>query len=244
RQELGLVEQPGQQSLQPGRAGQAEQQPLTARLPAEHPELAELVRVADALPVQVVREILAHDERTLEVRLVDDPGRQGRDHAHHRPGLHEHRLPGRRHEPVVIEPVGLVPQPLAVQGLADGGEMLEEPSTRSVAGRCPDRPRTAAMGARGIAEKPIQPVASDCSSVPPTGRCERSSGPMLSSPRNPPSKTLLPSLSSRLTHQVKLTSSLSKTRLRKSMSRPPSTPNTSSAAQAWTGGFTSEKSHS
>src|ERR1039457_7196125 len=62
-------------------------------------------------------------------------------------------------------------------------------------------------------------------------------------PRNPPSKTLLPSLSSRLTHQVKLTSSLSKTRLRKSMSRPPSTANTSSAAQAWTGGFTSEKYH-
>ena len=43
------------------------------------------------------------------------------------------------------------------------------------------------------------------------------------------------SASSRLTHQVKLTSSLSKTRLRKSMSRPPSMANTSSAAHACTG---------
>ena len=42
---------------------------------------------------------------------------------------------------------------------------------------------------------------------------------MLSSPRNPPSNRFDPSLSSRLTHQVKLTSSLSKTRLRKLMSR-------------------------
>ena len=64
-------------------------------------------------------------------------------------------------------------------------------------------------------------MASDCSSVPPTGRCERSIGPMLSRPRKPPSNRLLPSASSRLTHQVKLTSSLSKSRLRKSRSRPP-----------------------
>src|SRR6267378_2502538 len=80
--------------------------------------------------------------------------------------------------------------------------------------------------------------------MPPAGRCERSSGPMLSRPRKPPSNRSLPWGSSRLTHQVKLTSSLSKTRLRNSMSRPPSMANTSSAAQAWTGGLTSEKSHS
>ena len=67
---------------------------------------------------------------------------------------------------------------------------------------------------------------------------------MLSSPRNPPSNRLDPSASSRLTHQVKLTSSLSKTRLRKSRSRPPSMANTSSAAHACTGGLTSPKSHS
>ena len=47
--------------------------------------------------------------------------------------------------------------------------------------------------------------------MPPTGRCERSIGPMLSSPMKPPSNRLLPPASSRLTHQVKLTSSLSKT---------------------------------
>src|SRR5262252_5518605 len=80
--------------------------------------------------------------------------------------------------------------------------------------------------------------------MPPTGRCERSIGPMLSRPRKPPSNRLLPSSSSRLTHQVKLTSSLLKTRLRKSRSRPPSMANTSSAAHACTGGLTSPKSHS
>src|SRR4029077_370270 len=67
---------------------------------------------------------------------------------------------------------------------------------------------------------------------------------MLSSPRKPPSNRLLPSASSLLTHQVKLTSSLSKIRLTKSMSRAPSIANTSTAAHACTGGLTSPKSHS
>ena len=48
----------------------------------------------------------------------------------------------------------------------------------------------------------------------------------------------------RLTHHVKLTSSLSKIRFRKSMSWAPSIANTSSAAQACTGGFTSSNDHS
>src|SRR5271166_4149901 len=60
---------------------------------------------------------------------------------------------------------------------------------------------------------------------------------MLSSPMNPPSNTLRPSASSRFIHQVKFTSSLSKIRLRKSMSRPPSMAKTSSAAHACTGGL-------
>ncbi len=69
-------------------------------------------------------------------------------------------------------------------------------------------------------------------------------GPMLSSPRNPPSKTLFPSASLRLTHHVKLRSSLWKTRSRNSKSSAPSISNTRSAAQAWTGGLTSPKAHS
>ena len=67
---------------------------------------------------------------------------------------------------------------------------------------------------------------------------------MLSRPRNPPSYTFLPPASSRFTHQVKFTSSLSKIRERNSVSRPSSIANTSSAAQACTGGLTSEKFHS
>ena len=56
---------------------------------------------------------------------------------------------------------------------------------------------------------PIQPVASDCSSTAPSGsRSLRSMTVMLSRPRKPPSKTLLPSRSTLLTHQAKLISSL------------------------------------
>ena len=91
----------------------------------------------------------------------------------------------------------------------------------------------------------IQAVPSDCSSTPPPGSiAERSKGPMLSSPRKPPSKMLSPSASLRFTHQVKLISSLWKARARNSKSVPPSMRNTASAAHAWTGGFTSPKFHS
>ena len=47
-------------------------------------------------------------------------------------------------------------------------------------------------------------MPSACSSATPSGRFERSIGLMLSRPRKPPLKTLLPSASSRLSHQVKL----------------------------------------
>ncbi len=67
---------------------------------------------------------------------------------------------------------------------------------------------------------------------------------MLSSPRKPPSNTLLPLLSLRLTHQVKFISSLCSTRWRNWKSPDPSISKTFSAAQACTGGFTSSNAHS
>ena len=67
---------------------------------------------------------------------------------------------------------------------------------------------------------------------------------MLSRPRKPPLKTLLPSASSRLSHQVKLMSSFWKMRSRNSRSRPPSIRKTRSAAITCTGGLTSSKFHS
>ena len=115
--------------------------------------------------------------------------------------------------------------------------------TRSSVG-WPWRRSTLAMVAMSSAYIAIQAVASDCWSVPGTGRWLRSSGPMLSRPRKPPSNRLSPRASSRFTHQVKFTSSLSNTRRRKSTSRAPSMANTSSAAHAWTGGLTSSKAHS
>ena len=91
----------------------------------------------------------------------------------------------------------------------------------------------------------IQAVPSAWASRPATGSwAERSMGPMLSRPRNPPSNTLLPAASLRLTHHVKFRSSFWKIRWRNSWSRAPSSSNTRSAAQACTGGLTSPKAHS
>ncbi len=69
---------------------------------------------------------LPADERVPQVVLLDDHGRERRDDADHRPDLHRHGVPGRRDQPVVVEPVGLVPQALTGKGVADGGEVLEE----------------------------------------------------------------------------------------------------------------------
>ena len=85
---------------------------------------------------------------------------------------------------------------------------------------------------------------------PPVGSgLLRSNTPMLSSPRNPPWNRFRPSASLRFTHHVKFSSSLWKTRSRNTMSPPSprrlrSIWNTRQVAQAWTGGFTSEKFHS
>ena len=95
----------------------------------------------------------------------------------------------------------------------------------------------------------IQPVPSACSMKPPPGNgALRSNTPMLSSPRNPPSKTLRPWVSLRFTHQVKFSSSLWKTRSRNARSGLPrrlcSILYTRQAAQACTGGLTSPRAHS
>src|SRR5271167_2594924 len=62
-------------------------------------------------------------------------------------------------------------------------------------------------------------VPSACSKYPPVGNgALRSKTPILSSPRNPPSKRFLPKRSLRSTHQPKLAVSLPNTRFRKSRS--------------------------
>ena len=78
------------------------------------------------MPVQEVGELLADGQRMVEHPLVDDGGRQHRDDAHHRPDLDRHGGAVRGEQPVVVQPVGLVPQALAVHRLGDRGEVLEE----------------------------------------------------------------------------------------------------------------------
>ena len=95
----------------------------------------------------------------------------------------------------------------------------------------------------------IHAVPSACSRRPPVGRgALRSKTPMLSRPRKPPSNTLRPLGSLRLTHHVKLSSSFGKTAEEREVARSPlidsSIMCTSNVAKAWTGGFTSPKFHS
>ena len=83
---------------------------------------------------------------------------------------------------------------------------------------------------------------------PPVGSgFDRSNTPMLSSPRKPPEKRLLPSASLRFTHQVKLSSNFWNTLSRNAVSRWPRGPvilYTRHAAHACTGGFTSPNANS
>ena len=44
--------------------------------------------MAQVVPIQKVREPLAERERSVEIILGDDRGREGWDDAHHRPDLH------------------------------------------------------------------------------------------------------------------------------------------------------------
>ena len=245
-QELALVEQLGQEPLQPVRAGQAEQQPLVARLPAQHARSRAACRgrhrpsrprkSANCLPsVSACRRSSS----------LDDRGGEHRDDADHRADLHRHRVPGRRDEPVVVEAVGLVPQALAGparRGWRRSARGTSAPGPRRAAGRTGSaRWRWRPGRSRRRPSSRWRRTAPGCRR--PAGASGRA-GRCCPGRGSRPRRRCCPPASSRLTHQVKLTSSLSKTRDRKSRSRPPSMANTSSAAHACTGGFTSPKSHS
>ena len=58
--------------------------------------------------------------------LLDHRGCQSGDDANHRTDLHRHMGPVWGDQPVVEEPVGVVPEALGVDGLADGCEVLDE----------------------------------------------------------------------------------------------------------------------
>ena len=100
-------------------------------------------------------------------------------------------------------------------------------SARRTWWRCPRRPGCAAASSRAMAIRFRRTRPSSWCRRSARGsrrsaaaRCGRST-PMLSRPRKPPWKTLLPSASLRFTHQVKLSISLWKTRSRKSRSPVP-----------------------
>ena len=102
--------------------------------------------------------------------------------------------------------------PRLIHGCGDVEKVLPEFAGDVFVGRILLRASSSAIASMLRQYMAIQLVPSDCSIWPPVGSgALRSKTPMLSSPRNPPWKTLLPSASLRLTHQVKFSSSLWKT---------------------------------
>jgi hypothetical protein len=155
--------------------------------------------------------------------LLEDLDRDQRDHADERANAQRDRALADVHL-VVVEAVALVPQARSaerVHRVDDRDVVLEELRSEVLVRRVVlreldrDREHRPAVerhprGAVGLVEQP-----------PEGSGAERSNTPMLSRPRKPPAKMCLPLLSLRLTHQLKLSSSLWKTRFRKSTSRAP-----------------------
>ena len=125
-QELGLVEQLSEQPLDLVGLGDRQQQPLVARLAAQLRPFAQPLHVLDPLTPQEAHEQLVHAHHVLQRRAVDDPGGQRRDHPDHGPDLDRDRGSRREEQPVIEQPVGVIPQALLVQSLPDACEMLEE----------------------------------------------------------------------------------------------------------------------
>ena len=99
--------------------------------------------------------------------------------------------------------------PASFSGGGDVGEVLEELRRHVLVGRVVLGEHERDLEQVRGSTSPSTPCRRTARACPPTGSgAERSNGPMLSRPRKPPSKTLLPSASLRFTHQVKLISSL------------------------------------
>ena len=126
REELLLVEELGEQPLQPVDADDAEQHSPLSRSAPEQAGIGELLPVVQAFTLEELREVLGDQQCPVEHRLVDDPGGQHGNDAHHGPDLDRHSRPVRGDQAVVEQPVGVVPQPLVGDGTADRREMLEE----------------------------------------------------------------------------------------------------------------------
>ena len=109
------------------RPGEAQQQPLVAWCAKQQPAaVQQLAAGQPAVLGQQRGESLAHDHRQVDGLLVDNAHRERRQDRHERPDLEWHQLAGRRDQPVVVQAVGLVPQPAVVERLLDRGEVLDE----------------------------------------------------------------------------------------------------------------------
>ena len=123
---------------------------------------------------------------------------------------------------VVVEAIFLIPHTFRshlIHSARDPEEMLHKLDRHVFVKRCRGAANSTAISNMFWQNSDTHAVPSACSRCPPVGSgALRSKTPMLSSPRNPPSKRFLPKRSLRLTHQLKFSVSLANVRLRNSMS--------------------------
>ena len=221
----------------------AEQERGRRRLADDWP--ARRSRSSSVRAVEQPREPLADGLRAARAPRSSIDGERGqRQDADHRAHLDRHDDAVGPAQLVVVEAVLLVPEALLLDRLGDQREVLEE--LEHEVGR-PGAPwRFRIDGDRRHAERVRRHPAGRVRLLEHVAR-----GQVRAVDRADvvePEEAALEDVRAvrvlRLTHQVKLTSSLSKMRLRKSTSRPPSIAKTSSAAQACTGGLTSSNAHS
>src|SRR5439155_19594281 len=158
--------------------------------------------------------------------LFEDRDRGQRQKSYDRPHLESRCGPVRKPQDVIEEAILPIPHFIVafanpVHRACDGKCVMEEFLDELLVQRFVQSELTAIRSICWL-KNTIHAVPSAWSRYPPVGSGEeRSNTPMLSSPKKPPSNTLAPARSSRLTHQVKLISSLENAYLRNSMSPLP-----------------------
>ena len=100
--------------------------PRSPGAPRRSPRSASLSRSLSPSRSRNLGKLLPTCSDPVEHRLVDDGGGQHRNDAHHGPDLDRYGCPVRGDEPVVEQPVGVVPQSLIAERAADRREMFEE----------------------------------------------------------------------------------------------------------------------
>ena len=232
REELLLVEEPRQEPEHPRHADDAEQD-------ASLPDVSAHRMGAPEQPGGA----LVHDLRAVDDLLLDRGDAEERQDADDRAHLDRHLRPVRQPQPVVEEPVALVPEALRFERLRDQGEVLEE--LQDEVG-CRPAPVVEDRGDRGHAQRvEAHPAGAVGLLEQPAVRQVRAvERPDVVEAEEAAFEDVRAVAILAVHPPGEVDEQLVEDPLRNSTSRPPSIANTSSAAHAWTGGLTSSNAHS